>query len=88
MKRSAETRGAATRGIELLVARLPERELLEPSEVAVALDVAAETVRQMLKQGRLEYVDIGSRTTAPRYKILRYSVVKFLEGGINRRNRK
>lgn len=68
----------------VVVSRLPKCDLLTPSEVGSALAISSESVRQMVKQGRLDYVDVGVRPDSPRYKILRESVVELIERGAGR----
>jgi hypothetical protein len=61
-----------------ILARLPQRELVNVSDVAVACNVSVSTVYSWLEAGDVESINLGGRDRAY-FKLFRPSVVRFLQ---------
>ena len=76
---------AGMASIELVIARLPSKPMLTPSDIATALDTKVDTVYRWIDAGAFEYIDIGSGEGGKRrYRIVRTSFLTFLKSRVNR----
>lgn len=70
---------SGVRSLQFVIARLPSKTMLSPTDIALALDTKVDTVYRWIEAGRFEYIDIGSGEAGkPRWRIERISFLSFL----------
>lgn len=67
--------------MQAVVNRLPATDLLNVSDVAVALGVTQPTIYGLIQQGSLRALNCGTRTK-PYYRIIRTSVLNYIKENI------
>ena len=67
--------------MQAIVNRLPASDLLNVSDVAVALGVTQPTVYGLIQQGSLRALNCGTRTK-PYYRIFRTSLLTYIKKAI------
>lgn len=67
--------------MQAIVNRLPEADLLNVSDVAVALGVTQPTIYGLIQQGSLRALNCGTRSK-PYYRIIRTSLLTYIRNSI------
>ena len=73
-----------SQGLQIVAGRLPSKQILSPSDVALAIDRKVDTVYRWIDSGLFEYMNLGSGAEGkPRYSIVRASFLEFMASRVN-----
>lgn len=74
----ADAREVDSMEMQAVVNRLPAKDWIKTSDLAIALDVAQSTIIDYVRRGDLRAMNFGTRDQ-PRYKMQRATVIQFLK---------
>ena len=74
----ADARQIDSMELQAVANRLPAKDWLSSSDLALALDVAQSTILEYVALGDLKALNIGT-ADQPRYRFLRETVLKFIK---------